>query len=49
MIKSSDWIVDMGPEGGELGGHVVAEGTPETVAKSKKSHTAEFLRPLLQA
>lgn len=47
VVKSTDWIVDMGPEGGELGGNVVAEGTPETVAKSKKSHTAEFLRPLL--
>jgi excinuclease ABC subunit A len=44
VIKQSDWIIDMGPEGGDGGGYIVAEGTPEDVAKSKKSYTAEFLR-----
>jgi excinuclease ABC subunit A len=47
VIKSADWLVDMGPEGGEGGGHVVAEGPPEAVAKVKGSFTAEFLRPIL--
>src|SRR5690606_11936110 len=39
VIKSADWIIDVGPEGGEAGGYVVAEGTPEQVAKVKRSHT----------
>lgn len=47
MIKSADWIIDIGPEGGENGGNVVAYGTPEQVAKSLDSYTAEFLRPKL--
>ncbi len=47
VIKSADWVVDMGPEGGFRGGEVVVEGTPETVAKHKRSHTGRFLKPLL--
>ena len=47
VIKSSDWLVDLGPEGGEAGGTLVASGSPETVAKSKESHTARFLREIL--
>jgi len=44
VIKMSDYIIDIGPEGGKKGGEVVAKGTPEQVAKSKKSHTARFLK-----
>lgn len=47
VIKSADWVIDIGPEGGEAGGQVVAEGTPESVAQCRESHTAEFLRPKL--
>jgi len=49
VIKSADWIVDMGPEGGSGGGMVVAEGTPEDVAHTDGSFTGEFLRPLIAA
>jgi excinuclease ABC subunit A len=48
VIKTADWLIDMGPEGGAGGGTVVAEGTPETVAASPASHTGRFLRPLLE-
>ncbi|MDO9767071.1 excinuclease ABC subunit UvrA [Glaesserella parasuis] len=44
VIKTADWIVDLGPEGGSGGGQIIAEGTPEEVAKDKKSHTARFLK-----
>jgi excinuclease ABC subunit A len=47
VIKSSDWVIDMGPEGGFRGGTVVAEGTPEEVAKVKGSYTGEFLAEML--
>ncbi len=47
VIKCADWIVDMGPEGGSRGGEVVATGTPEQVAKNKKSFTGEFLKEML--
>jgi excinuclease ABC subunit A len=47
VIKTADWIVDMGPEGGRGGGLVVAEGTPEQVAKVPQSHTGRFLGPIL--
>jgi excinuclease ABC subunit A len=47
VIKSADWIIDLGPEGGEDGGKVVAEGTPEEVARSRRSYTGQALRPLL--
>jgi len=44
VIKTCDWVIDMGPEGGDEGGKIIAEGTPEEVAKNKTSYTAEFLR-----
>ena len=47
VIKTADWVLDLGPEGGEGGGRVVAEGTPEDIAASPASHTGRFLRPLL--
>ncbi len=43
VIKSSDWIIDLGPEGGEDGGYVVFEGKPEDLAKCKKSYTGQYL------
>jgi len=48
VIKTADWVVDMGPEGGSRGGMVVAEGTPEEIAAHPDSFTGEFLRPLLE-
>jgi len=48
MIKSADWVIDLGPEAGPGGGRVVAAGTPEQVAASRKGHTARFLRTALQ-
>ncbi len=47
VIKSADWVIDLGPEGGESGGRIVAEGTPETVVKSKKSYTGQALKAVL--
>lgn len=47
VIKTADWIVDLGPEGGDGGGQIIATGTPEAVAKVEGSHTARFLKPLL--
>jgi len=47
VVKTADWIVDLGPEGGDNGGTVVAEGPPELVARSDHSHTGKFLRPVL--
>ncbi len=47
VIKSADYIVDLGPEGGEQGGRIVVAGTPEEVARSRRSHTGQVLRPLL--
>jgi excinuclease ABC subunit A len=48
VIKTADWVIDLGPEGGDGGGRLVAEGTPEQVAKVKGSYTGKFLGPLLQ-
>ena len=48
VIKTADWIIDMGPEGGDGGGRIIAEGTPEVVAKVKGSYTGKFLGPLLK-
>ena len=48
VIKSADWIVDMGPEGGRGGGTVVVQGTPEQVAAHEGSHTGRFLAPILE-
>jgi len=47
VIKCADWIIDLGPEGGDGGGKIIATGTPETVAKSKKSYTGTYLKPVL--
>ena len=47
VVKSADWIIDLGPEGGDGGGRVIAEGTPEHVAKTEGSHTGAFLAPIL--
>ncbi len=48
VIKTADWVVDLGPEGGDGGGKIVAMGTPETVAKAKGSHTGRFLKKILK-
>jgi excinuclease ABC subunit A len=48
VIKTADWVVDLGPGGGAGGGRLVAEGTPEQVAASPASHTGRFLAPLLE-
>jgi excinuclease ABC subunit A len=47
VVKSADWVIDLGPEGGAGGGKVVAAGTPEDVARAKGSHTGRFLKPML--
>jgi excinuclease ABC subunit A len=47
VIKTADWVIDMGPEGGDGGGEIVAEGTPEDVAAEKRSYTGQFLKPVL--
>jgi len=47
VIKTSDWVIDMGPEGGSRGGMVISEGTPEQVAADADSYTGQFLAPLL--
>ncbi|HEY2848439.1 MAG TPA: hypothetical protein VGI97_01065, partial [Gemmatimonadaceae bacterium] len=47
VIKTADWIVDMGPDGGNRGGMVVAAGTPEEVVRVKASHTGHYLAPML--
>ena len=49
VIKTADWVVDLGPEGGSGGGEIVAEGTPEQVAKNRRSHTGRFLKRILAA
>jgi excinuclease ABC subunit A len=49
VIKSADWLIDMGPEGGDMGGKVIATGTPEQVARNQQSHTGRFLSRVLQA
>ena len=47
VIKTADWIIDLGPEGGDGGGEIVAAGTPEDVVKEKRSYTGAFLKPVL--
>ncbi|HEY4817112.1 MAG TPA: excinuclease ABC subunit UvrA [Candidatus Acidoferrum sp.] len=49
VIKSADWLIDMGPEGGDMGGKVIATGTPEQVARNQQSHTGRFLSRVLHA
>lgn len=48
VIKMVDWVIDLGPEGGVCGGEVVAYGTPEDLSQVENSHTARYLRPVLQ-
>jgi excinuclease ABC subunit A len=48
VIKQCDWLVDLGPEGGDRGGTVLAQGTPEAIAKTESSYTGQFLRKMLQ-
>ena len=47
VLKTADWIIDLGPEGGDGGGHIVAQGTPEQIAASKASYTGQYLKPVL--
>ncbi len=47
IIKNADWIIDLGPEGGKEGGRIVARGRPLEIAKSKKSHTGQYLKEVL--
>jgi excinuclease ABC subunit A len=47
VIKTADWLVDLGPEGGSRGGQIIATGTPEQVAEMKQSYTGHYLKPLL--
>jgi excinuclease ABC subunit A len=47
VIKTADWIIDLGPEGGDLGGEVVFTGTPEEVARHKQSYTGQYLKKVL--
>ena len=49
VIKTADWIIDIGPEGGDGGGTIVATGTPEEVAVAAESHTGQYLKPMLEA
>src|SRR5204863_8378188 len=48
VVKTADWIIDLGPEGGDAGGEIVASGTPEDVAKSPRSYTGQYLKSLLK-
>jgi len=45
VIRNADWILDLGPEGGEKGGYIVAEGTPKEIISAKKSYTGRYLKP----
>ena len=47
IIKTADWIIDMGPEGGNKGGRIIAEGAPETISNNKKSYTGKYLKKIL--
>ena len=48
VIKTADWLIDLGPEGGSKGGYIIAEGTPEAISNAPQSHTGHFLKPLLE-
>ena len=48
VIKTADWIIDLGPEGGDGGGEIVAAGTPEDMVREKRSYTGAFLKPVLK-
>jgi len=47
VIAESDWVIDMGPEGGKMGGKVIAQGKPKTLCKRKRSHTGRYLSELM--
>jgi excinuclease ABC subunit A len=47
VIKRADWVIDMGPDAGDAGGSIVAQGTPEEIAEVPTSHTGRYLHPLL--
>ncbi len=47
VIKTADWVIDLGPEGGDGGGEIVAAGTPEDIVREKRSYTGQFLKPVL--
>ena len=49
VIKTADWVIDLGPEGGHRGGQILAQGTPEDIAKVAGSHTGQFLSRMLAA
>ena len=48
LIAEADWVIDLGPEGGDAGGRIVAQGTPEQIAGNQRSHTGRFLRRILR-
>jgi excinuclease ABC subunit A len=48
VIKTADWVIDLGPEGGDAGGEIVAVGTPEQVAREKRSYTGQYLKDILK-
>ncbi|MEG1872539.1 MAG: hypothetical protein RR194_00710, partial [Ruthenibacterium sp.] len=48
LIKRADYVIDLGPEGGNAGGEIVATGTPEEIAKNPKSYTGQYLKPVLE-
>ena len=48
VIKTADWIIDLGPEGGDGGGEIIGSGTPESIAKIKKSYTGKYLKQILK-
>jgi hypothetical protein len=48
VVKTADWVIDLGPEGGDKGGHIVAVGTPETVSETKGSYTGEYLAEIFK-
>ena len=47
VVKTADWVIDLGPEGGDGGGQIIATGTPEQLAEMEISHTGRFLKPML--
>jgi excinuclease ABC subunit A len=48
VVKTADWVIDLGPEGGDAGGEIVATGTPEDIARAKQSYTGSFLKDVLK-
>ena len=48
VVKTADWVIDIGPEGGDGGGHIVAKGTPEDIANVDRSHTGRYLKDMLK-